>query len=94
MKKDRITRKAETDQFIKDCEQSLIRLIKQEAAKINSTWPKVYNTFEAKATQLLNNPLYKERKGFILLATSNVRKALHERINNDKEEKKDGSRNC
>ena len=93
MKKNRATRKAETDKFITDCEQSLIRLIKQEASMIESTWPKVYEAFNKKAEQLLTNPIYKDRKGYIILAINNVRDALHKRIEAEKE-MKNGQRNC
>lgn len=68
-------RKEKAHKFIADCEASLIRLIDQEAKVPGRTWPQLYQILDDKVDQLLHT--YKDHRGKIIIASSNVRKALH-----------------
>lgn len=76
--RNRAEAKTKSTKFIEDCEQSLIRLIEQESKKPGIRWSNIYQTFENKVSQLLET--YHDRKGYIILASNNVRKALHKLI--------------
>lgn len=77
---DRKQKKAEANKFVEDCEQCLLRLITQEYKKTDSSESKVCDAFEIKVNQLLSNPFYKDRKALIIIASTNVRKALYKTI--------------
>lgn len=83
----RAAKKEEAEKFINDCEQALIRLIDQESKRPNVTWPDLNDVFENKVIQLLKNPIYKDRKGHIVVASNNVRKALYKLINDAQQTK-------
>jgi|GEM_PF-4938604 len=80
----RAEKREKSAKFIADCEQSLIRILDQEAQRPGVTWAELYEVFDNKVKQLLTNKLYKDRKGHIIVASNNVRKALFRVIEESK----------
>ncbi len=83
--RNRVEKKADAEKFIEDCVSSLIRMLDQESKKPATTWPDLYNLLEYKTNQLLANKLYQNRRGHILIASTQVRKALDKVVSERRE---------